>query len=92
MSSVADALTASRDAHMRYHVASGEIFRDGTLKRHPHEPARVVAIQAALDARLAAEAADPAHADPAWAEDQSANRGVSSSDLLLFYTGFLGMP
>lgn len=77
---------------MRYHVASGEIHRDGTLKRHPHEPGRIAAIQAALDARRAAEAADPAHEDAAWDVDQAANKGVPSSDLLVFYVGFLGTP
>ncbi len=90
MSEVADFLTASRDAHLRYHVASGEIHRDGTVKRHPHQPGRTIAIQHALDARLAAEAADPAHEDPAWDIDQAANKGVSSSELLKFYVGFLG--
>ena len=90
MTEVATFLTASREAHMQYHVASGEIHRDGTVKRHPHLAGRQDAIRAALDARLAAEAADPAHEDPAWDLDQAANKGVPSSELLTFYVGFLG--
>ncbi len=90
MSDVETFLTTSRNAHMQYHVASGEIHRDGTVKRHPQQAGRKLAIAAALEARLQAEAADPAHDDPAWDVDQAANKGVSSSDLLTFYVGFLG--
>lgn len=89
MSTVAEYLIASREAHMQYHTASGELFGDGTLKRPPHQPGRTAAIQAALDARLAAEAADPTHADPAWATDQALNKGIPSADLITFYRGFL---
>lgn len=91
MSDVANFLAASRDAHMRYHVASGEIHQDGRVKRHPQAAGRFSAIQAALEARMKAEAADPAHEDPAWDADQAANKGVPSSDLLTFYCTFLGI-
>lgn len=92
MSTVPDLLRTSREAHQRYHVASGEIYHDGRVKRYPHEPGRVTAIQEALDARLAAEAMDPDHSDPAWDTDLTVNRGISSADLLTFYTTFLSTP
>ncbi len=86
---VSDLLTASRAAHQRYHVASGQIHTDGTILRHPNEDGRISAVQTALDFRLDAEAADPLHADPAWAEDETVNKGVPSSGLLVFYRRFL---
>lgn len=87
--SVDQLLATSRVAHSQFYVHSGSIERDGSLKTAPNDPSAAQAIQAALDARLAADAADPTHADPAWATDLQANRGVTSDVLIEFYRTYL---
>lgn len=87
--SIAGLLQTSRDAHRRFRESDGFINRDGTLKTAPNYDIAHAEIQAALDARLAAQAADPAHTDPAWAEDQAANRGITSEALTDFYRDYL---
>lgn len=84
---IAALLSASRAAHARFQQAAGH--NDGRGKiRHPDDDAAALAIQAALSAREAAETADPGHADLAWADDQAANKGVSSDALVLFYRDY----
>lgn len=69
---VSDLLTASHAAHRAYRDA---------ITRQDRTAARV-ALQGALDARVAAQAEDPTFSDAAWAEESGAYPHVS---LLVFY-------
>lgn len=85
--SVADLLAQSRAAHQRFQKAAGHNNGRGVTIA-PDDDAAALAVRQALDARQAAEDTDPGHTDPAWADDQAANRGVSSDTLLLFYKNY----
>lgn len=89
MSEIRALLAASRDAHHRFQVASGSIDTKGKVKNHPDYTAAAIAIREALSARQEAEAIDPAHVNPTWADDQSAMRGISSDELVKFYKDYL---
>lgn len=69
---VTDLLTASHAAHLAYREAVAQA--DRTAAR--------VALQAALDARTAAQAEDPTFSDPAWADESGAYPHVA---LVRFY-------
>ena len=84
---IAELLATSRAAHARFQHAAGHNDGRGVI-RHPDDDAAALAIREALTNREAAEAADPGHADPAWADDQAANKGVSSDTLLFFFRDY----
>ena len=84
---IAALLAQSRAAHQRFQQSAGHNNGRGIITQ-PDDDAAAFAVSHALDARQAAEDADPGHADPAWAEDQAANRGVSSDVLLAFYKNY----
>lgn len=86
---VAQLLTQSRAAHLKFRQSDGHINREGKVAQPPNYDAAELAIREALNARLAAQAADPHHADPAWAEDQAANKGISSQAMLDFFRDYL---
>lgn len=71
---VSELLAQAKAAHADYR-------RLGGAKSTPQQKRPL--IQAAYDARLAAEQLDPEHADPAWAKE------TQHADLLLFYEKFL---
>lgn len=82
---VSQLLTESRAAHRRYREAAGHIDRAGKVASAPNDTAARLAIVDAYNARLEAEALDPAHADAAWTADTVANNGIPSADLMAFY-------
>lgn len=82
---VAEHLQASRSAHDAYRRAAGRIDRDGKVTDQPNYESCSVSIRTALTERMAAEAADPTHEDPAWHDDR-----VPSSQLTGFYREYLG--
>lgn len=79
---VAEHLAASRDAHVRYRTLHDASRNTSTADMKD-------AIQTALDARLAADAADPDHTDAAWAIDVFEGKTVSHADLIAFYESYL---
>ena len=87
MSTIDALLAESRAAHQRFQHASGPNDGRGNIEQ-PDDEEAAVAIEAALQARQAAEIADPGHLDPAWADDQAANKGVSSDTLIAFYRDY----
>lgn len=86
---IAQLLSQSRAAHLKFRQSDGHINREGKVAQQPNYSAAEAAIREALNARLAAQAADPHHADPAWAEDQAANKGISSQAMLDFFRDYL---
>ena len=84
---IAALLAQSRAAHQRFLQAAGHNDGRGTI-RQPDDPAAALAIQQAAETRHAAQAQDPQHTDPAWAEDRAAMKGVSSEALLFFYDDY----
>ena len=86
---IAALLAAARDAHARFQAAQGRIDTHGRLVAPTDDVASEGAVRDALAAREMALEADPAQSDPAWAADQQANRGVSSSALVDFYRHYL---
>lgn len=79
-------LAKSRAAHQRFQIAAGH--NDGRTIKQPNDEAAAQAVLEALSARTAAEVMDPRHTDPAWAEDQTANKGVASAALVNFFTDY----
>jgi len=84
---IAELLAQSRAAHQRFQKAAGHNNGRGVTIA-PDDDAAALAVRQALDARQAAEDGDPGHTDPAWADDQALNRGVSSDTLLAFYKNY----
>jgi len=84
---VAELLAQSRAAHQRFQKAAGHNNGRGVTIA-PDDDAAALAVRQALDARQSAEDTDPGHTDPAWADDQAANKGVASDVLLAFYKNY----
>jgi hypothetical protein len=85
MSQVADELTASRAAHARYRNAAGRIDIKGDVAETKRHDACRLALQDAYDHRMAADALDPKHDDPDWANDVKATH----DQLVQFYAAQL---
>lgn len=85
---IAELLAQSRAAHQRFQRASGHNDGRGTIIQ-PDDDAALLAIQEALFTREAAEAVDTLHSDSAWADDQAANKGVTSAAMLAFFHDYL---
>lgn len=79
-------LTASRAAHQRSFQHRGRIDKQGRLSKAAELHKAGPAIEEAVKLRLQAHALDPEHLDPAWLDDQAANKGVPSDVMV----GFLG--
>lgn len=70
--SIAELLDQSRAAHQRYREASAAMVPDGAggVVRRTGSPSLArTALHDAAVLRQRAEAADPTHADPAWADE-----------------------
>ncbi len=90
---VRELLQQSRAAHTRYRRAAGHVEAGGTIQTQPNNEAARLAVVEAYALREQAEILDPAHDDPAWAEDTAANNGVPSAKLTKFYkTFFVSVP
>jgi hypothetical protein len=87
---VDDLLRQSRMAHVRYQEAMPRMVPNGHGGVMP-KPGNLPAIQPALEeaqrTRLAAQALDPDHQDPAWQSDYS--KGTVHDQLLAFYAAEL---
>lgn len=81
---VADLLTASREAHRRKHALANRRLNGQHV---PDYPAAEAAIADALDLRLQAHTLDPDHTDPAWAKDP-----IPHDDLVAFYRRYPEIP
>src|SRR4029077_15366135 len=81
-------LAKSRRAHQQFQSAAGHNPGNRGDIRHPDDDSAAPAIRDALAFRTAAEDADPSHTDPAWSEDQAANKGVTSATLIAFYEDY----
>ncbi len=81
---VAEHLTASREAHREYRANAGHIRGDGTVGSLGNEVIAEAAIKTALSHRQSAESMDPTHTDAAWALDN-----VKSGALIEFYETYL---
>lgn len=91
-SPVADLLQQSRAAHLRKKYVAGRADKQGRISHPPDYPQAESHIAEALRLRLEAEALDPEHTDPAWSTDLSANKGVSSADLIAFFRAYPAIP
>lgn len=89
MTTVANHLTAAREAHRQYRDVAGVIEANGDVRKHKDRAASKAAIKAARRHRQKAEALDPMRSDPAWADDATANRGVTHDELMDFYARVL---
>lgn len=86
---VAQLLAASRAAHQRSFQHRGRIGKDGKVSAVPQLQTAGAEIQQALRLRLEADAIDPEHLDPAWLEDQAANKGQSHEQMVTFLGRYL---
>lgn len=86
---VATLLEQSRTAHQRSKRERGEINERGSVKTAPRLVQAGALIAEALRWRLEAEALDPNHVDPAWLDDQQANRGQTSDAMVTFLGRYL---
>lgn len=89
---VSQLLQQSRAAHLRKKHAAGKADRNGVITSVPNYTAAERHITEALDLRRQAEALDPEHTDPAWADDQSQNRGLSSQQMIDWFEEYLRTP
>ena len=81
---VAEQLAAAQQAHARYRQLAAKRNRDAAAIR--------TALQEANAALLAADAADPTHADEAWSAYLAATKGKSPETMLAFYAWALASP
>lgn len=86
---VADLLAASRAAHQRSFQHRGRIDAQGRMSQRPGLRKAGRAIEDAVKWRLEAQALDPHHRDPAWLDDQAANKGASSDEMIAFLGRYL---
>ncbi len=87
---VAELLTASRQAHQRYRLQhAGRIDKTGKVAHQPELKPSGEAIQDALRLRLDAHQLDPQHTDPAWLSDTEANKGVDHDAMVEFLGRYL---
>lgn len=88
MATVADLLQQSRAAHAQKKRAAGTIDAKAVPSGADY-PLADAHLGEALTLRLAAHDLDPEHADPAWASDERANRGVSHDALVCSFRAYL---
>lgn len=81
--SVADLLSQARAAHAVYRTLANHASKFRDLAGQDAQ------LQIEHDSRAAAHLRDPQRLDPAWAEDQALNKGVSSDEMLAFCRGAL---
>ncbi|OGT58007.1 MAG: hypothetical protein A3E01_18470 [Gammaproteobacteria bacterium RIFCSPHIGHO2_12_FULL_63_22] len=86
---VAEMLSMSRAAHLRYRQAAGRINAHGMVSQPTRLTVAGRAVQEALSLRTDAHALDPVHEDPAWLVDEQANRGQTHTQLVEFYCRYL---
>lgn len=77
---VADLLAQSRAAHAAYRRLANDPAR---CKDFAAQDAQITI---ARDARMAAHNLDPQLVEPTWLADRALNKGLSSDDLIRFYT------
>jgi len=81
--SVGELLSQSRSAHTQFHVTDAVHLGNGHWAKGDQVDAASW-LEKALSLRLEAHAADPQHADPAWAQDK-----VPHAELVAFYQTYL---
>ena len=89
MIAVGALLEQSHAAHQRSLSVRGRIDRHGRISAPPQLRAAGAAVQEALRLRCEAHALDPEHLDPAWIEDQQANRGRTHEAMVTFLGRYL---
>jgi hypothetical protein len=82
---VAELLTASKQAHAEYRRWAGTIDKQGKVAQPYDEPRCVAAVEKALATMEQAHALDPTHTDPAWQSPE----GQLREPLTRFYLKFL---
>lgn len=90
--SVSTLLQQSRAAHLRKKQAAGRANKDGIVTTPPNYPQAEQSIRDAITFREEAERLDPDHFDSAWIEDQAANKGRTSAELLSWFRHYLTIP
>lgn len=89
MTEVGRLLEQSRAAHQRSLRARGRIDKHGRIGEAPQLRIAGGLIQEALSRRLEAHALDPDHHDPAWIEDEQANKGQRHEAMVTFLGRYL---
>lgn len=84
-------LEFSRGEHLQRKRASGTQSQ-GKVTASPDIHKAESHAAKALAAREEAEAIDPTHQFPAWAEDLAANKGITSWELIQWYRSYLSTP
>lgn len=90
--SISILLQQSRAAHLRKKHAAGRANKDGIVTTPPNYPQAEQHIRDAITFRETAERLDPEHLDSAWIEDQAANKGKTSAELLSWFRHYLAIP
>lgn len=89
---VSSLLTLSRAAHLQKKHHAGRTNKQGQVSSPPNYPQAEAAIREAITAREQAHQLDPDQTDPAWIEDQSLNKGMTSLALLAMFRDYLLIP
>ena len=84
-------LDSSRSEHLQKKHAAGT-QANGVVTSKPNYPKAEAHIATALRFREEAEALDPDHTAPAWAEDLAANKGITSAQLIDWYRRYPEIP
>jgi hypothetical protein len=84
-------LQHSRAAHALKLTCTGK-SKNGQVIEPPNWPTAEAHIRDAIRHREQAEALDPQHTAPAWAEDQAANKGQTSAAMQTWFRHYLTIP